>query len=98
MKQPRKHAELIRAWADGAVIQFFDDSDRVWRDALGNQPMWLADTEYRIKPEPKPDMVRDFVCEADVFLRASIFEENNATLRLTFDGETGKLKDAEVLK
>lgn len=46
-KQPHPHAELIKAWADGAKIQFFlEDS---WIDC--KSPFWLHDRKYRIKPE-----------------------------------------------
>lgn len=52
-----KHAELIHAWADGAIIE------RLWNDPHYNDQAWLIDKEpdwseyceYRIKPEdPKP--------------------------------------------
>ena len=42
-----KHAEFIKAWADGLTIQYFDNG--VWRDKLGSS--WSDDTLYRIKPE-----------------------------------------------
>lgn len=51
MATPHKHAALIKAWADGATIQW-QDSTGCWR--MENQPIWRADTNYRIKPEPKP--------------------------------------------
>ena len=44
--KPHKHAELIKAWADGAEIQVKND-DGVWRDA---DPFWCDYKEYRIKP------------------------------------------------
>ena len=53
MKQPRKHAELIKAWADGAEIEWFDG--RTWQ--VVRSPAWCDDTQYRVKPEPKPDVV-----------------------------------------
>ena len=74
--KPHPHSELIKAWADGAEIQikFYDG----WRDC---RPIdWNPNSEYRIKPEPKPDVIQ--FCN----------------LKLTFDGETGELKSAEVLK
>lgn len=45
--QPRKHAELIKAWADGAEIQYKDSYE--WYDCA-NAPAWEDNTEYRIKP------------------------------------------------
>lgn len=50
MNTPHKHAELIKAWADGAKIQFFDLMTMDWQDT--NNPMWRTHYEYRIKPEP----------------------------------------------
>lgn len=51
-----KHAELIKAWADGAVIQH--KCDLGWMDVAQNNPHWLPNTEYRIKPEEKKPVVR----------------------------------------
>lgn len=51
-KTPHKHAELIKAWADGAVIQYYDSFGEEWRDSKGNRPEWLDNLLYRIKPEP----------------------------------------------
>lgn len=82
MKQPHKHAELIKAWADGAEIEYWGVYDNRWFDATC--PDWNPDFTYRIKPEPKPDVVNMY----DLRLR----------IRLTFDGDTCKLKNAEVLE
>jgi hypothetical protein len=57
--KPHKHAELIKAWADGAVIQIrlFKSNGEVteWEDC---DPCWGDDAEYRIKPEEKKPVVR----------------------------------------
>lgn len=96
MKTPHKHADLIKAWADGAEIEFrcLDE----WRRITA--PRWDQDGDYRIKPEPKPDAV-DYV-RVGAFHRISVSElewasETNANLKLTWDSETGKLKAAEVI-
>ena len=44
-----KHAELIKAYADGAEIEY-KDVDGCWY--LINNPVWHNHFEYRIKPEP----------------------------------------------
>ena len=54
MSTPHKHAELIKAWADGAVIQYKDALCDVWTDTSGNRPAWITDAEYRVKPTPDP--------------------------------------------
>lgn len=105
--KPHKHAELIKAWADGATIECNDCG--VWFYA--NNPTWQEDREYRIKPEPKPDVVLyAFVHRVAHHLPCSPYAsissaygqfpdpQNQANLKLTFDGETGELKSAEVLK
>jgi hypothetical protein len=81
MKQPHKHAELIKAWADGAEIESLNDYGG-WCPA--NSPAWNEYTEYRIKPDPKPDVVNMY--------------DLRLCIRLTFDGETCKLKNAEVME
>jgi len=96
--KPHKHAELIKAWADGAQIQCFDCNHDGWKD-LGEYFVWANDYQYRIKPEPKPDYVQYInfhlnLCVID--LKKMPF--NKANLKLTFDGETGDLKSAEVIK
>ena len=48
------------------------------------------------KPEPKPDVeVKYFVFDDGKVVWC---ENEKAILKLTFDGETGELKSAEVLK
>ena len=92
-----KHADEIIAWANGAKIQnkFGDDQ---WFDTL--KPHWDIDREYRIKPEPKPDVVEYYsigIGKHHVFCAiGDSWEKPN--LKLTFDGETDKLKSAEVMR
>lgn len=53
MPTPHKHAVALRAYADGAQIQYRDPKDRIgtWRDT--SNPGFHACFEYRVKPEPK---------------------------------------------
>lgn len=54
MNKPHKHAEVIKAWADGKEIEcYYNDQ---WMTC--NTPLWGEGTEYRIKPEPKKVWVR----------------------------------------
>ena len=91
-----KHAELIKAWADGAKLEWKFEEKGTWmdfREAHG----FYNEAVYRIKPEPKPD-----VC---VFLKLNTMYGNisrglgvfDSNIRVTIDGETGQLKSAEVL-
>ena len=86
-----KHADLIHAWADGAQIQW-KDRDEQWHDM--GEPLWSEKHEYRIKPEPKPDMVRYFVLDQQ---SGDLLQNPYHNVRAIFDGETGNLKSAEVL-
>lgn len=102
MKTPHKHAELIKAWADGAEIEYFNTTDNRWEPIFQG---WSWDStlhiDLRIKPEPKPDHVYYGVFEMDGSMSLeSCFTKLNDygdELKLIFDGETGKLKSAEVL-
>lgn len=55
--------------------------------------------ELNIKPEPKPDVVEYLRVGRRTY--SSTLEWSNSTranLKLTYDGETGDLKSAEVIK
>ena len=87
-----KHAELIKAWADGATIQRLEKIG-FWNDlTIETSIDWESHAEYRIKP--KPDVVED----TDLWRTNGYDMTEVGRFRLTFDGETGKLKSAEVLK
>lgn len=51
MGTPHKHAEVIKAWANGEDVQYHENG--IWKDAV--TPFWEKDddTEWRIKPEPE---------------------------------------------
>ena len=51
---PHKHAELIKAWADGADIECRARSNDIWVSPVNpRKPMWNPDAEYRIKETPQ---------------------------------------------
>lgn len=51
MNIPHKHAEFIKAWADGEKIEgcFRVSAGYIWMDVL--YPVWDITRTYRIKPE-----------------------------------------------
>jgi hypothetical protein len=54
-----KHYEIIMAWAEGKKIQLM--TGKGWQDWVGkNSPHWTDDSEYRIKPELKPEQAKEF--------------------------------------
>jgi hypothetical protein len=94
-----KWHDVICAWAKGAKIQFrLKDSDGLWHEWLDvKNPSWFGygyESEYRIKPDPKPDV--------GVFMQLDEYGASPSRLpsniKATFDGDTGKLKDVEILK
>jgi hypothetical protein len=94
--KPHKHAELIKAWADGATIEA--KALGQWME-LERNFVWHEDLEYRIKPEPKPDEQQYWLVQKDFnYMRFSDECRCPPNLKLTFDGETGELKSAEVLR
>lgn len=48
-RKPHKHADIIKAWADGAVIQVWETIS--WQDCASHGPTWSENRRYRIKPE-----------------------------------------------
>jgi hypothetical protein len=93
-----KHYECIVAWAEGKQVQFCSDGGG-WFDCephtnLSLFPNFSLDYSYRIKPESKPDYYQQYWVDEN----GIPYTSGVANLRLHFDGETGKLKKAEVLK
>lgn len=96
MKTPHKHAALIKAWADGAEIEYLQQRTDTWLET--ENPEWSQSLTYRIKPEPKPDIEHYLQVNLDgVWGASSARRFTRDNLKITYDGETGKLKAAEVL-
>jgi hypothetical protein len=89
---PRKHRDLIIAWANGAEIQ--DKREHGWVDC--SAPVWDDDIEYRIKRK-NIEVSGVIVLEKEFcrFRQARKDESNN--IRLMFDWESGNLLSATVL-
>lgn len=70
MTAPRKHAEVIKAWADNIDIQYRGFiTNGEWRDILdGDQPNFFGSAEWRIKPAapkwPASKMTESELCKA----------------------------------
>jgi hypothetical protein len=50
MNKPHKHSALIKAWADGAEIQY-KNAELEWKDFPKGYVTWDEREEYRIKPK-----------------------------------------------
>lgn len=102
--KPHIHAELIKAWADGAVIERY--AGRLKGEAIWNpcpKPTWDSSYVYRIKPTPKPDIVKwaNLNIRKDIYnslnLRVQEVGQGDANVKVIFDGETEELKEVIVL-
>ncbi len=113
VKTPHVHAAVIKAWADGATIQVSFDNGASWHDVITFSPNWFSENAYRVKPEPKPDTVKFAHIQLINFgftpsiISSSEHNWNNkpgtcytnpVNIKLTFDGETRKLKSVEMIK
>jgi hypothetical protein len=102
MKTPHIHADVIKAWADGAEIEVIHNTiSDGWLPT--NAPDWSLSCSYRVKPERKLDNQRYVFATfgrdlCAVFGVTTVREKVSDNLRLTFDGETNNLIKAEVLK
>lgn len=99
MKTPHIHAALIKAWADGATIERLGTSGK-WNEVIC--PGWEPSATYRVKPEPKPDSVkiRKLTYNADIdciCIQGPGKDQVNGNIMFVFDGETGVLKDVQLL-
>lgn len=92
-----KHAAVLRAIADKGFLAAERPNNScagAWvSPSIYCNPLTNPEFEWRIKPEPKPDVVLYRALGKAGDCRP--FE--GANICLTFDGETGKLKSAEVL-
>lgn len=91
---PRKHAELIKAWADGAEIQYRYGNH--WVDV--SCPAWLDSDIYRLKPVPKPDFTligHAQFPETPIHIICKLYP---VRVVVTFSGETGEAKKVEIVK
>lgn len=102
MKKPHKHAELIKAWADGAEIEYKSSDDEGW--VFTSKPVWSLTCQYRIKPEVKPDIVRYGVTFLDSSGSTKTIwydiNDKSSNIKATWkhDGEKYNLDSIEVIK
>jgi len=89
-----KHYDLIVAWAEGAQIQARPHGSAEWIDFCN--PQWDANhSDYRIKPEPKPDVVKYLICGLKSWVEVDD-QVGHECIKIVIDGK-GKLKSAEVI-
>ena len=90
VKTPHKHAELIKAWADGADIEYFSTANQ-WEPMFSNMG-WYGFIDYRLKPtKPKDKHMEALIVlspHAGPMLYAAAPDEANCVL--VFDGTTNQ--------
>lgn len=85
MKKPRKHAEVIKAWADGAEVEI-QVNDVTWH--IIEAPMFVMGANYRVY-EP------DYVASGLAYISSGAMV---GRISVTFDGHTGLPKSVELVK
>jgi hypothetical protein len=79
-KQPHVHAELIKAWADGADIEYYSNiNGDIWINTPN--PDWYKGTKYRIKP-----ISENFVVKTTPTINGKIY-----ALSFNIDGSSGNV-------
>lgn len=52
MTKKHIHCDVIKAWADGEIIQYYDVYLHSWKDICGNWPTFDPNIRFRVKPKP----------------------------------------------
>jgi len=92
-----KHAEVLHAFVDGIECEGWLEYSEKWFSITTFKDFDTFE-KVRIKPEPKPDTVLfGYVSKSDI---VGLHKLTNSfdNIKLTYDGETGELKSAEVIK
>lgn len=105
MNTPHTDADLLRAVADGKQMQRKEWNE--WVDCTHETALVRISMGMptRVKPEPKPDVVRFMVCDEHTGLVTfemaqdfiSRFPGFSGIVRVVIDGETNKVKSTEVV-
>jgi len=105
MTQKHKHADVLIAIAEGKEVEYLHPATFIWElsDNTSVNPLLQLEYEWRIKPEPKPD-VEVYVGWENVITdelqeipKESVTNYAHA-IKLTFDAETNEYKSTEVIK
>jgi len=97
-KIKQRNAEFIKAWADGATIEYRPSPLYPWSEE--EVPNWFKLGEFRVKPEELPD----FSVGATIIFNKTpqgyieFAKEGANNVEFIFDGNTKKLKGVELIK
>lgn len=96
MNKSHTHAALIKAWADGAEIQDYDEELGCWCNT-GPTPVWNKFKRYRIKPTTIK--YRLWLEKQDGFppkVKTTSSEDEMVNFRCDFGGWLGGWQEVEV--
>jgi hypothetical protein len=92
-----KHSEVIKEFADGKICEYWSNELKKWGHITQLDTFDWAKV-VRVKPEPKEDIEETVLASYGVDGLVIFNRAIPRNLKLTFDGETGQLKSAEVIK
>jgi len=99
-RTPHKHADILRAIADGYQIQKFWGCE--WVDCKSEDVLLHPEAILRIKPEPKPDYSSyAFINKSDedgCLVRYELGAVKAFKVLVTYSGETGEPIKVEICK
>ena len=103
MSKKHVHYDIIMQWAsDPSKTLQYRYQDDPWRTCITSHIPWDEEIQYRIKPEPKPDVVLtgEIRLGSGKYLEFSNIKDFPITPNASFifDGETHKLKDIKVIQ
>ena len=94
-----KHAEVLIAIAEGKEVQWLADDD-TWvtpSNQAASNPLTYPHLLWRIKLEPKPDVVITATLRLDPDDAFLIYRNWQGNVEVTFDGESRQLKSVRML-
>jgi hypothetical protein len=92
-----RHSEIIKAFVNGKECEYYIPYADEWEEINFLSDFDNAD-KVRVKPEPKEDIEETVLASYGVDGLVIFNRAIPRNLKVIFDGETGKLKSAEVLK
>lgn len=101
-----KHAEVLRAIADGKEVQFFNECWHTFNQDYHASPLSNPGEirAWRVKPEPKPDYCfyagynNNYGCGSLFVSRDCITSSWDYKIKITIDGETNEPKSVKLIK
>lgn len=97
---PQWRKDMAKAIEDGKVVEVLLDNEWHWscvRVCDWLDPNVILTLEYRIKPEPKPDVVQYMTARTNHFCSCHDERMESNNIKIVFDGETGKPKSVMIL-